>query len=336
LRLMADPDQDLVESSPTNLPPTPTPKVPTPDEDLVQVPNYARVYVDQVIGEYDALHNVNPNLTVDDQLQEQTVDQLAQQLICDYRSGKPITWGRLYSLERMLALLAPVEALRARVPYLRARYTALSGTAGPQVPVFDATAQASVLAYVESLLREVNRLQAVNACRERLRKRRLLRLIVFIGATVLVLFIMFVTVAAFSQGFDWKRKVLCLMVVPFIGALGGMISSQRHVQSIPGVGESLADLTNLYFWGSSLTASAMSGAVFAAVLFMLFAGGLLSGALFPNVSGADLFPQATGGGFRVSAVEFGKLSIWSFVAGYAGQFVPHILDNLVSKSAKEQ
>ena len=285
------------------------------DHDLVEVPKYAYVYVEQVIGEYESLGSAIAASS----------DLRASDIIEKYRSDGKMTWGQLYRLERLLVQLETTEALRARIVPLRARHAALVGTAGPPLPAFDTAKpnadKDSVLAYVETALREVNRLLAVTACRERLRKRRL-GYVAFIGLIALITLIILTAVLR-HLGF---RECLWLVAVPLVGALGGLISSQRRVQSIPTVGESLTDMTNLHFFGASLTVSAMSGAIFAAILYMLFASGLLSGDLFPTVDLNGSMPSG----------DLAKLLIWCFIAGFAERFVPDALDRLVSRGAKEQ
>ena len=115
------------------------------DTDLVEVPKYAHVYVDQVIGEYEAVRNAIPNLPV---------NELAQQIIDKYRSGTSLTWGEMYALEWLLVNFQSDEKRRALVPFLKARLAVLSGTGGQHLPAFDLAKSdsASVLAYVESLL----------------------------------------------------------------------------------------------------------------------------------------------------------------------------------------
>jgi hypothetical protein len=286
------------------------------------VPLYANVYVEQVIGEYESLRSATPA----------SPDQRASQIIAKYRSDGKTTWGQLYSLERLLVQLETTEALRARIIHLRARHAALTGTAGPPLPAFD-TAKADpngdlVRAYVESALREVNRLLAVTACRERLRKRRL----AYLATAGLIALGALIFLGAFLRHLN-LREWIWLALVPLVGALGGLISSQRRVQSIPSVGESLTDLTNLHFFGRSLTASAMSGAIFAAILCMLFASGLLKGGLFPTVDLNVRLPMDPN--VHMPSESLARLLIWCFIAGFAEQFVPDALDRLVSKSAKE-
>jgi len=285
------------------------------DPDLVEVPKYANVYVEQVIGEYKSL----PSAT------RASCDQLANQIIEKYGS-EGTTWGELYGLERLLVQLESPEALRARIVPLRARHAALIGTAGPPLPPFDtAKPDKDLVAYVESALREVNRLLAVTACRERLRKRRLIA-VAWIGIIGLIALGALIVLTAYLRDLDLQEWPW-LVPVPLVGALGGLISSQRRVQSIPSVGESLTDMTNLHFFGSSLTVSAVSGAIFAAILYMLFASGLLKGSLFPTA----VNPNA-----HMPPADLASLLIWCFIAGFAERFVPDALDRLVSRSAKEQ
>jgi uncharacterized membrane protein YoaK (UPF0700 family) len=160
-----------------------------------------------------------------------------------------------------------------------------------------------------------------NLRRERLRKRRL----VFVGSIGLLALVALIILTAVLQSLGWRS--LWLVPVPLVGALGGLISSQRRVQDIPSVGESLTDMTNLYFFGRSLAASAMSGAIFAAILYMLFVSGLVGGKLFPKLEA--YVPKSP-------PVDLAKLLIWCFIAGFAERFVPDTLDRLVLRGAKEQ
>jgi hypothetical protein len=107
-----------------------------------------------------------------------------------------------------------------------------------------------------------------------------------------------------------------------------MPQMRRSVKYIR-TGESLADVTNLYFFGSNLAASAISGAVFAGVLYMLFAAGLVQGKLFPTIPGLGVSTKDF-------TEDFAKLLIWCFIAGFAERFVPDTLDHLVARSSKGQ
>lgn len=74
------------------------------------------------------------------------------------------------------------------------------------------------------------------------------------------------------------------------------------------------------------------GAIFGALVCLLFIGGFIDGNLFPNFADArfsDLFYTFS------SAKEWGKLCVWAFIAGFSERLVPGLLDNLARKIAAE-
>lgn len=122
------------------------------------------------------------------------------------------------------------------------------------------------------------------------------------------------------------------------GATGGLLSLQRRLQSLPSYGESLSDLVELS-GRMTVRFTPIIGGVFAIVLFLVFASGLASGALFPtlppktNVSDFTAFiehlqPENT--------LDWGKLLVWSFIAGFAERFVPDTLDRLIARSEQSK
>lgn len=72
------------------------------------------------------------------------------------------------------------------------------------------------------------------------------------------------------------------------------------------------------------------GAVFACLLALFFAGGLIAGALFPETpSNAD----SKDGWFTVIYVypQFAKLLVWSFLAGFSERLMPNLFQAFVEK-----
>jgi hypothetical protein len=65
------------------------------------------------------------------------------------------------------------------------------------------------------------------------------------------------------------------------------------------------------------------GAVFSIVLMILFMSGLVKGGLFPEFSALTLLPT--------EHKDYALLFFWSFIAGFAEQFVPDVLDHFVSR-----
>jgi hypothetical protein len=109
------------------------------------------------------------------------------------------------------------------------------------------------------------------------------------------------------------------------------------METIPNDGDPLIsvfglDSADYYLWLSPLL-----GAIFATVLLFMFIGGILTGTVFP----AFYTPQAGKEGLShfwfawetvpTTAVEYGKLFLWAFLAGFAERLVPDSLDRLASK-----
>ena len=71
--------------------------------------------------------------------------------------------------------------------------------------------------------------------------------------------------------------------VAFAGVIGGCISMLQRIQSAPSEGDALFNLAALTNGWRGLSLSPLYGGIFASVLFILFAAGLLKGAAFPTV-----------------------------------------------------
>ena len=61
------------------------------DTDLIELPQYAHLYFEQVIDEYNAVHSANPNAPV---------DELANEIMKKYRDGGSVTltWSFIAAL----------------------------------------------------------------------------------------------------------------------------------------------------------------------------------------------------------------------------------------------
>src|SRR5205085_12560496 len=117
--------------------------------------------------------------------------------------------------------------------------------------------------------------------------------------------------------------------------VGGFVSMIRRLQKIPTESVQVRLIEMEHGRYGILFQSMISGAIFATVLLIVFGGGLLKGDLFPNYSANN----RTGGiGFidflrnaSSDSVQFGKLLVWSFIAGFAERLVPDFLDHLAAK-----
>jgi hypothetical protein len=122
-----------------------------------------------------------------------------------------------------------------------------------------------------------------------------------------------------------------LALAGIAGATGGMMSVSQHVQT--DVPESDA-ITNLWALSQAETAvffAPVTGLIFALVLSLFFAGGVLSGSVFPDFSD----PQYHSEWFMVlfNGKALAVCLLWAFVAGFCERMVPDALDALAKQQA---
>ena len=128
----------------------------------------------------------------------------------------------------------------------------------------------------------------------------------------------------------------------------------QRIQSAPTEGDALFNLAALTNGWIGLSLSPLYGAIFASLLFILFAAGILKGSVFPTVETAGTKIEQTAPGAQPAAtptpagifqaeeflkrtgpkdgVSFALLMIWSFIAGFAERLVPDTLNRLVAKT----
>jgi hypothetical protein len=157
--------------------------------------------------------------------------------------------------------------------------------------------------------------------------------------------------------------------VALAGIVGGCVSMLQRIQSAPTEGDALFNLAALTNGWRGVSLSPLYGAIFASLLFVLFAAGILEGSVFPKietVGSEKTQPAATAtapGSVTEAAaaaatptpnetqrvgilqvkdflketgpkdgVSFALLMIWSFIAGFAERLVPDTLNRLVAKT----
>ena len=160
--------------------------------------------------------------------------------------------------------------------------------------------------------------------------------------------------------------------VALAGIVGGCVSMLQRIQSAPTEGDALFNLAALTNGWRGVSLSPLYGAIFASLLFVLFAAGILEGSVFPKIetvgseklppaAAAPITPASTTTTETTSAtptptpnqtqqtgvlqikdflketgpkdgVSFALLMIWSFIAGFAERLVPDTLNRLVAKT----
>lgn len=112
------------------------------------------------------------------------------------------------------------------------------------------------------------------------------------------------------------------------GATGGMMSVIRRVQTNTPESDASTDLLVLSQAETAVFFAPVTGLIFAFVLSLFFAGGVLSGSVFPVFK--------TGSDWYLALFDGKSLAVWllwAFVAGFCERLVPDALDNLAKQQA---
>lgn len=283
------------------------------------------------------------------ELRSRSLDALSQDNkaviddILKRRQERTLTWNDLYTFDLILSRLLSPERLAREVWSLRSRYRDIAGlkeyeaylASKPPDPAGQVEEKA-LRADIEYLLGEIYLRYAITPVNQmvsdRISKRVTTVILVGVGLMLLV-------VLMHALGFTHSRPATLLTVL-FVGAMGGLLSMQQRYQSVSREGDPIDNISELTQGWSKLFLPAISGAIFAALLYMMVIGGLLQGDLFPTLN-AQAKDATTPGGVGLldlidqsrpdSTSSYAKLIIWSFIAGFAERFVPDTLSSFISK-----
>jgi hypothetical protein len=149
----------------------------------------------------------------------------------------------------------------------------------------------------------------------------------------------------FFSGNTGTRDPPLLATVMLAGALGAFFSALTRLYSFNELPKVLIDsnftLPTVQLLMYSLIPPVV-GAIAALVLYLAFAGNLVSGDLFPHFTCSDpaahvechTFGSLLSSDQPILATDFAKVIVWSFIAGFAERLVPNTLDALSKAVAK--
>ncbi len=120
-------------------------------------------------------------------------------------------------------------------------------------------------------------------------------------------------------GVNWLAIFSCAALFGALGVTMSLIRRAAPLERLQGVGA-----------GKVLILAYGSGALFALLLTAMFVGGLVQGALFPDFHGSYSWRELN---FRIP--DWGKLMVWSFLAGFSERLLPQMLDKLTDRATKE-
>jgi hypothetical protein len=120
----------------------------------------------------------------------------------------------------------------------------------------------------------------------------LISLILLLGILLLVFIVPLVSEV--STKTTWAEMVetfvnsptlasLTVFVVVVSGAMGGFVSALQRIQSPRTEGDSLYNLSLLFHGSKSVFVAPITGAIFATLLYLMFAAGILQGTFFPFI-----------------------------------------------------
>lgn len=310
------------------------------------LPNYGLRYFDHLCSAYQAL----PADRVPD-----TYKALLDELICKRTQNAAVNWRDLYTFDLVLTKLQPPESLPRIVWNLRYRYRDVAGLReydayiASKPPELVPGVQVNDLlndlhADIEYLLGQIHLRYAMAPIRETMHTR-LSRIVVWwVGLSLLfILLYEFGMRAVYAERWHQFLPASMLTVVVIVGAVGGLISVQQRFQSASSEGDPVYNLSVFAQGRKDIFPSVISGGVFAAVLYLLVASGILSGELFPTMELSSSFQHEPEGyliWFLQEAVpktggDYAKLLVWSFIAGFAERFVPDTVSRFVERRETE-
>lgn len=298
-------------------------------------PDYGKAYLSHLIGEFKTLRNI---------CKDDAAKELAQEVVTraeDPKTRDTMTWGDAYILDTALAEMLPTEYLHQRAWCLEVKYRDAVGNADAydafmksESKHLEPETDAHLRARVHNLIRELYRLYIVISCRGDMREELSTKAL----KTLVIVFVVMALIPITEHFVGSPHYFDVLGMVFAAGATGAVLSLQRRLQSLPSYGESLSDLVELS-GRMTVRFTPIIGGIFAIVLFLIFASGLASGALFPTLP-----PKLSVSDFKSfiehlqpeTTIDWGKLLVWSFIAGFAERFVPDTLDRLITRSEQSK
>ena len=294
------------------------------------LPDYGLRYFDHLYGAYQSLPE---NSTTPYQA-------LLDTLVKKRQEGDSLTWHDLYTFDLILTKLQPDENLPRIVWNLRSRYRDVAGLreyeayiASKPPELAPAAQTADLRADIEYLLGQIHLRYAMAPIRARVNSALSLCMLVTIGVVLLGI-LLYISIRFESS---------LVVIVALIGAIGGLTSVQQRFQSAASVGDPVDSVSVFIHGWWDIFTSVTSGAIFAVVLYLLIAAGLLSGEVFPTMIAPEKLAHGTDVHLKTflekmvpdTTGDYAKLLIWSFIAGFAERFVPDTMSRFIERRHTE-
>jgi hypothetical protein len=302
--------QRLVDTASIETPSANAGRSPSSQEDLDReankrnVPEYALLYFDHLYSEFLALKPA---------IADERVVQLLEE-INQKRKEQGLTWSEIYTFDLALVDARPLENLIRKAYDARAKYRSIAGQkeydeyvaskppdlTAIQIPPDVQPPEPGVIiermlrADIKYLLNKFYVYYALLPVREGLRDQLTTWAVIITVVCVLLVVIAILInlglgAALFADNVSTWLNVsavfsLTVATVTLAGILGGCVSMLQRIQSAPTEGDAIANLAALNNGWRGLFLSPLYGGIFASLLFVLFAAGILSGSVFPVIN----------------------------------------------------
>jgi len=149
---------------------------------------------------------------------------------------------------------------------------------------------------------------------------------------------MVVMAGLFAITFFFSGRFMLTWAAFIFGIIGGFVSIQQRIKNVSD--EELELLCTSWF---QILLVPIFGGIFALVLYTIFIGEIITGAMFPEFqlpltpeSGVDaaFFRQLLTETYPKSGEDLGKFIFWSFAAGFSERLVPQIITKTTSSVAE--
>jgi len=296
--------------------------------DPPNVPPYGWSYFDHLVAVYVTMNSADPR---------------ADAVIKKSRErAEDLTWGDIFLLENIVFSLQSPNVVDRNAWIIRERFREISCpsiyekymNSHPPTETDTPEKLSLVKADLTRVLDVLHWYYSLIPIRERIRKSLTVSCIFMVVLYTIILGGILVWCRHYNADF-----VAMLICVVYCGTVGGFVSSQRRMQSIPTDGDPLISVFGLDNAGYYLWLSPLLGAIFAVLLTLMFIAGILKGSMFPEFfssakhHGLSFF-DFTWNTLPISSDEYGKLFVWTFIAGFAERLVPDSIDRLTSKFAQ--
>jgi len=260
------------------------------------VPPYARVYFDHLYSEYIELKaSIDPDIS-------KRLDDIHQK-----RVQHELTWSDIYTFDLTLVDFRPPESLIRKAYDARTQYRSVAGQKeydeyiaskpidlgsiqidpDSQPPKPSVILERELRADIKYLLNKFYLYYALLPARESLRDELTKRAALVTGiAVALIASAILVNIGGikFLPSVEtYTPVVITVLTVVLAGVVGGCVSMLQRIQSAPSEGDALFNLAALTNGWRGILLSPIYGGIFASLLFVLFAAGILRGSVFPTI-----------------------------------------------------